>query len=162
MKRADYAAYVGVAISLYGFLALNFMNFGSIPFLGQFNATFGWFYLHSLNLLFPYENWNFGLFAGVYFMVFLLCFMFLNRHLRFVENFRSTVAVCSAVVLLTEFGIYLSQPWFLNVYVISAQAETALSWFTNLDFMAVALSSLLLASVPARSFAKARDLLGSV
>lgn len=149
MKPVDYAAYAGATVSLYGYLSLNFMNFGTVPVVGSLDATFGLLYLRTLNLVFPYRNWDFGLIAGVYLGVFLACFMVLNRRLRPVENLHVVLALTSAVVLLTEIGICVSQPWFLNVYVISAQAGTSLSWFTNFDLMVASASCLILASLPA-------------
>ena len=154
MRRLDLIGYVGATISLYGYLSLNFMNFGSLPVIGSLDATFGWIYLHSFNLLVSYEAWNYGLFAGIFLGAFLICFMVLNRHLKPLENLRNTVALTSAIVLLTEIGIYLSQPWFLNVYVISAQAGTTFSWFTNLDLMVVASMCLALTSVPVKHRAR--------
>ena len=156
MKPADSAAYVGSVISLFGYLSLNFMNFGSVPVFGAFDQTFGWIYLHSFNLLLPYESWDYGLIAGVYFATFLVCFMTLNRHQGLLHNVWNTIALTSAIVLLTELGIYLSQPWFLNVYVITAQAGTSLAWFSNLDLMVVASVVLLMTSVP-KSLVRGRN-----
>lgn len=154
MRRIDLVGYVGATISLYGYLSLNFMNFGNAPVFGALDATFGWIYLHTFNLLVPYENWNFGLIAGIYFICFLSCFMVLNRNIRPAQNIRTTIALTSAIVLLTEVGIYLSQPYFLNVYVISAQAGTVLSGFTNLDLMLVSAFCLVLTSTPAGRLTK--------
>jgi len=152
----DLAAYFGLTASLYGYLSLNFMNLGSVPVVGRLDASFGWIYLHTLNLLFPYEAWDYGLIAGIYLCVLLVCFVFLNRHLRFINNLRSTISLCSGLMMFTGVGVYLSQPWFLNVYVISAQAGTLLSWFTNLDLMVVALVLLVLSSIPERALVRLR------
>ena len=150
MKKVDLAAYFGITASLYGYLSLNFMNFGSVPVIGNLDAAFGWIYLHTFNLFVSYQSWDFGLFAGTFLGVFLTCFMVLNRNLRRLEFLRTTIALTSAIVLLTEVGIYLSQPWFLNVYVVSAQAGTALNWFTNLDLIIVASVCFVLTSVPVK------------
>lgn len=157
MKAIDVAAYTGATLSLYGYLSLNFMNFGSVPVVGSLDATFGLLYLRTLNLLFPYQNWDFGLVAGVYLGAFLACFVVLNRRLRLTENLHAVFALTSAVVLLTEIGICLSQPWFLNVYVISAQAGTSLSWFTNFDLIVAAASCLIIAWMPASILSRVKQ-----
>jgi len=150
LKKVDLAAYIGITVSLYGYLSLNFMNFGSVSVIGNLDATFGWIYLHTFNMLVPYQSWDFGLFAGTFLGVFLFCFMVLNRNLKPLGFLRVTVGMTSAIVLFTEIGICLSQPWFLNVYVISAQAGTAMNWFTNLDLTIVASFCFALTSVPVK------------
>ena len=58
--RLDLMGYAGAAASLYGYMSLNFMNFGKVPVVGSLDATFGWNYLHTFNLLVPYESCNHG------------------------------------------------------------------------------------------------------
>jgi hypothetical protein len=153
MKLVDLAAYSGATVSLFGYLSLAFMNFGYFPPLSWVDQMFGVAYLHSLNPLFPYSGWDFGLIACIYLSLFLLCFAFLNRGLGFFKSLRSTVALGSCFMLLTEVGIYATQPIFLNVHVIQAQAGSFLSGFTNLDLMTVSSLLLTITSIPFRSVA---------
>ena len=146
MRRLlDSILLVSLTLGLFGYLSLVFMNFGYFPGLSWVDQAFGFAYLHSLNLLVGYSNWGFGLSACVYLSILLLSFLFLNRRRGLKLNLRDTLGLGSGSMLLTEVGITLTQPQFLNIHVINAQQGTILASFSNLDLIAASSTGLICA-----------------
>ena len=133
----DAASIVLMAFSLFGFMG-NVMldyNWGTNPITNSFAII----YSDTLRRIIPFPTGYYGVGAGVYFGLFLLSFLILNRREPLAENALETLRLASAVVILFELGLYYFVPYFMDVWVIDAFRNSPLRYFTNWDLLALAL-----------------------
>ena len=138
-NRTNLAAVLLMAISLFGFLG-NVMidyNWGTVPIVNSVAI------LYAMTLMriipFPLNYWGLG--AVVYFVLFLLSFVLLNRNEDPTKNLLETFRLASIILVLFEFGVFYFVPGWMDKWVIQALHGTPLDSFTNWDVLAVALIS---------------------
>lgn len=144
-SRLDVASVALMAFSLYGFLG-NVMldyNWGT----NLVTNSFAIIYSSTLRQVIPFPYGYYGVGACIYFALFLLSFLILNRREPWRANVAETIRLASAVIILFELGLYYFVPYFMNVWVIDAARDTPLHYFTNTDLLVLSFIVLLLSQL---------------
>jgi len=135
-KRLDLAAVALLTFSLFGFLG-NVMldyNWGT----NEVTSSFALAYSMTLRRAIPFPLGYYGIGAAIYFALFVLSFLFLNRKETLYRNFLQSLSLVSATVILFELGILYFVPYFMGKWVIDAARGTTLQAFTNWDLLGLA------------------------
>ena len=128
-----------MTISLFGFLG-NVMidyNWGTVPIVNSIAI----FYAMTLMRLIPFPLNYWGLGAVVYFILFLLSFIVLNRNEGPTRNLLETIRLASIILVLFELGVFYFVPGWMDKWVIQALHGTPMDAFTNWDLLGVGLVS---------------------
>ncbi len=124
-----------MVFSLYGFLGIVAIDYNWGSGIAERFATV---YVLTLGRVIPLWVNYYGAEATFYFGLFLLSFLVLNRRETHAKNILGALRLGSVTVLLFEFGVYLTLPYQMGMWVIQALADTPLAWFSNTDLVIIA------------------------